>query len=153
MKELCYKGKNITIYVISKLEADMYKFDFKYISITIGTDENIKLSDDKNRVDRLDLLFDDLDTTKYNDKDLTDLYKEYKPKLFNKDMATKILEFVDKYKGLTIVVNCEAGVSRSAGVGAALSKIYNNDDNWFFKNRCPNMLVYRTILNKYYEES
>ena len=152
MKELCYKGKNITIYVISKLEADMYKFDFKYISITIETDENTKLSDDKNRVDRLDLLFDDLDTTKYNDKDLTDIYKEYKPKLFNKDMATKILEFIDKYKGLTIVINCEAGVSRSAGVGAALSKIYNNEDNWFFKNRCPNMLVYRTILNKYCDD-
>ena len=48
-----------------------------------------------------------------------------------------------------IIVHCGAGVSRSAGMAAALMKFYNNDDSPIFDNPkyCPNMTVYRMVLN------
>lgn len=70
--------------------------------------------------------------------------------IFNKKDADTILLFVESLKQYSnlIIVNCEAGISRSAGVAAALSKIYNGHDSFFFKNFLPNMLVYRTILEE-----
>ena len=50
-----------------------------------------------------------------------------------------------------ICVNCEAGISRSAGIAGALSKIYNKEDSYYFKHFCPNMFVYTSILKEYYE--
>ena len=48
-----------------------------------------------------------------------------------------------------IVVHCEAGISRSAGVAGALSLIMNGTDEYYFKKYLPNMFVYRKILNAY----
>jgi predicted protein tyrosine phosphatase len=46
-----------------------------------------------------------------------------------------------------VIVHCGAGVSRSAGLAAALAKWYNGSDLEFFKPPyAPNMLVYRTML-------
>jgi len=39
------------------------------------------------------------------------------------------------------------GYSRSPAVAGALSKIYFNEDERFFKSYQPNMHVYRTILS------
>ena len=65
--------------------------------------------------------------------------------------AEKIAEFVKKTadKVDTIIVHCEAGISRSAGVAAAISKYFFNDDTAIFNNRqyCPNMTCYRYVLN------
>ena len=74
-------------------------------------------------------------------------------KVFSKQDAKKILNFVKKYKEKIdlIVCQCEAGISRSAGVIGALSKIFNGDDTRIFKEYLPNMLVYRTILKEYYK--
>lgn len=71
--------------------------------------------------------------------------------LFNSRIAQKILNLVDKYKNKVevIVCQCEAGISRSAGVAAALSRIINQDDYIYFKRFIPNRTVYRTILEEY----
>ena len=45
-------------------------------------------------------------------------------------------------------MHCEAGISRSAGAVAALSKVINGDDSYFFKMFLPNRLVYRLILQE-----
>jgi hypothetical protein len=47
-------------------------------------------------------------------------------------------------------VHCGAGVSRSAGVAAALGKWLNNDDGFIFNNfsYCPNFTCYRLVLNE-----
>lgn len=62
-----------------------------------------------------------------------------------------ILQFVEKNKELVdlFVIHCGAGISRSSGIAAALSKIYNDDDSWVFKNPkyMPNMRVYKKILD------
>lgn len=70
--------------------------------------------------------------------------------------AVNIAQFVKKWNGKihSIIVHCEAGVSRSAGVAAAIMKyIYNNDETIFNSYRyCPNMLCYRKVLNALYED-
>ena len=71
-----------------------------------------------------------------------------------KEDGKKIIEFVNKHMNNIeqIVVHCEGGVSRSAGVCAALMKILTNDDWEIFNNAkyCPNMTCYRTVLETYY---
>jgi len=47
-----------------------------------------------------------------------------------------------------LYVHCDAGISRSAGVAAALSKIFLGTDEEFFKAPYhPNRLIYRLILD------
>lgn len=69
----------------------------------------------------------------------------------NENDAFVINDFVlnVKNKVRRIIVQCEAGVSRSAGVGAAIMKYLNKDDMEIFKNGkyCPNMACYRMVLN------
>lgn len=68
--------------------------------------------------------------------------------------AMNILNFVDGYmlNDLDyVVVNCEAGMSRSAGCAAALSKIHNGDDNCIIKIKpMYNRKVYSEILNYHF---
>lgn len=63
--------------------------------------------------------------------------------------AVIIMMFVERHKDKLIIVHCDAGVSRSAGIAAALMKHYNGDDSEIFDNPryVPNMLCYRTMLN------
>lgn len=45
-----------------------------------------------------------------------------------------------------VVIHCDAGVSRSPAVAAALSRHYLGYDDLYFKQYRPNMHVYRTML-------
>lgn len=77
----------------------------------------------------------------------------YKEGAFTKEQAVQILDFVEEVKDNIeiLVVHCDAGISRSSGVAAALSLIYTGTDKGIFmdKRYVPNMFVYRTILNVY----
>ena len=68
--------------------------------------------------------------------------------------AEKIIKFVNEYVGKVdeIIVHCFAGISRSAGVCAALMLILTGNDMEIFNNPrfCPNMHCYRTVLETYY---
>lgn len=63
-----------------------------------------------------------------------------------------ISDFVKKYedsdKKVKLIINCEAGQSRSAGVAAAIMKYLYNDDTPIFNNSkyTPNMLCYNKLL-------
>ena len=72
--------------------------------------------------------------------------------LFERSHAKELLNFINTWKDAVdlIVVNCVAGVSRSMGAGAALGKILNGDDKQFFKDGCPNMRIYRFILEEHF---
>ena len=69
------------------------------------------------------------------------------------DDATLLAKFVlyeHKHKpDAHLVVNCEGGISRSAGIAAAISKYFNgNDHHYFHKSRfVPNMRCYRLVLD------
>lgn len=86
------------------------------------------------------------------DRDEEQEESSYNRFLFEDHHARQILNFVEVWKHDIdlIVINCVMGESRSTGVAAALSKILNNDDMYFFKNYTPNMRVYRKILEAYY---
>ena len=124
---------------LSEREAEDFKTDVPYIHISIRSPktDDAYIGDNESCKGSLFLKFHDLDR-KYNDY-----------KLFDSLDAHKILKFVNHFieEIELIVVNCEAGVSRSAGVAGALSKLINGDDSEYFKHSLPNMLVYRTILN------
>lgn len=69
--------------------------------------------------------------------------------------AEKIHSFVMKYYKssniYTLIVHCEMGVSRSAGVMAAIKKALYDNDKDIFNNGAyrPNPDVYREVLNKF----
>lgn len=81
--------------------------------------------------------------------------------LFNADDANKILNFVQQNsRAEKIIIHCDMGKSRSTAVAAALSKILTGDDKLFFNSSSarmmrwiPNMRVYRTILDEYYNKN
>lgn len=50
-----------------------------------------------------------------------------------------------------LYINCAAGISRSAGVAAAISKFYTGDDEFFYKNYVPNRYVYIKVLEALHE--
>jgi hypothetical protein len=85
---------------------------------------------------------------KFNDCDFGEEY------CIEKNDGVKIIDFVNKNlnKVDKIVVHCEAGVSRSAGVCAALMLIITGSDKAIFDSvqYCPNMSCYRTVLETYY---
>lgn len=69
----------------------------------------------------------------------------------SKEQAQSIVEFVVKNaKSVdSIVVHCEAGLSRSAGVAAALSLILRGTDKEFFLTYIPSMHCYRMVLDAF----
>lgn len=115
------------------------------ISICGPSGKFVDLPIEDERVGLLYMKFVDLDRpcegSKWNDF------------LFDSRDARDILSFVALHKDDVelIVCQCEAGISRSAGVAAALSKIYNGTDEYFFKHYLPNTLVYSTILKEYHK--
>ena len=72
-------------------------------------------------------------------------------KIFNDDDAKLILEFVCYHKLVdNIVVNCDAGMSRSAGIGAALSYLlYGTDKPITSIKPLFNRKVYRVMINAF----
>ena len=69
--------------------------------------------------------------------------------LFTPAHAGQIWDFVLRHRDLErIVLHCDAGISRSAAVAAALARILNGDDAEFFAGKYrPNMRVYRLLLD------
>lgn len=169
------------IQVFNEYAIQLFKTDKKNIVISVCSpkSESVKLPEQNSRLDTIFLKFHDidegaLDITKRKDCNMcggTGYIKKWRHiengrcfkcnregmdlRLFGKEDAENILNFVEKYKNKIelIAVNCEAGISRSAGISAALSVILNGrgSDMYYFANYCPNMLVYRKILDTYYE--
>jgi len=111
---------------------------FVLISITVALEELPKIPEEC--IDVLPLKFEDT-----NGKGDDRVY-------FSREHAKKILEFYHKYKNKTkhFVVHCAAGMSRSAGVTAALYRIHFNEDNEkYWTEYLPNTLVYRTIIREH----
>ena len=62
--------------------------------------------------------------------------------------AQRIAIFVRTHRDKRIIVHCDAGISRSSGVAAAIAKHYDGDDSEYFYSGqfCPNMWCYRKTL-------
>ena len=72
--------------------------------------------------------------------------------LFDRERAKKIAEFVySSPKVRLIVAHCEAGISRSAGIAAALQDHFYMDQHpGAFQTGIPNKLVYRLLFEELY---
>jgi len=75
---------------------------------------------------------------------------------FSEFLAKRIVDFVLRYKHDVndILINCEAGMSRSVAVALAVSKILNGEDSdkyveSLYDKRFYNTLIYDTIINFY----
>lgn len=68
--------------------------------------------------------------------------------LFHEEQAETVLDFVfERLERIDAVVcQCDAGISRSAALAAALSRILTGDDAYYFRQYQPNRLVYDTLL-------
>ncbi len=102
-------------------------------------------------MDHIQLAFVDVNSEKLARIEQNPRMMETKNKewfLFDKSHANTILDFVKKNKNEIdlLFVHCEAGISRSPAVAAAISRIYFNDDAEWFKMYKPNDLVYKIIL-------
>lgn len=69
------------------------------------------------------------------------------------EQAAMIRDFIEQVGNdvQRIIVHCEAGVSRSAGVGAAVMYVLNGDDMPIFQNGkyFPNMTCYKKVLRAF----
>ena len=69
--------------------------------------------------------------------------------LMSEEDAERIAALIKTAPDVTIIVHCDAGISRSAGVAAAIYKYCTGDDSIIFDNPRfqPNMWCYRKTLN------
>lgn len=113
----------------------------KYVIISIND-----MNQDPNRFNHTDelvgvlsLFFDDVSSGEDN--------------CIVKSDAVKIIKFLNSHMNVDeCVVHCSAGVSRSAGVAAALMKIVNGSDKPIFEDPHykPNSACYTMVLNTYF---
>ncbi len=153
------KRKNkAEILVMSRHAAVQYclrKQEKQAIMISIS-DPNMVYTDEPfcspdNRVSAiLPLCFCDADEP---GKDVYGLEAEEKDLMSDED-ARSVVRFVKANRDKRMIVHCDAGISRSAGVAAAIAKYLNgNDEQFFHSGRYdPNMWCYTKTLNAFFEE-
>ena len=131
--------------VMSRQDARRYSFNTAIektiiISINDVADEANQFASNPQIIDTCSLFFDDVEGNEANCMTRWD--------------ADNIIRFVNKHLDNVeqIVVHCGAGISRSAGVCAALMMIINGNDSDIFNNGryCPNMHCYRLVLESYF---
>ena len=123
------------------------------IRITDPKNDFPPLQDNPKRTAVLEQKFYDLD----GDAVMRGWSEEEKEKYgggcFSNPQAREIVEFIKLNNPKRIIVHCDAGISRSAGVAAAIAKFLTGSDECIFGNRryIPNMFVYRKLLNAFME--
>lgn len=110
------------------------------ISITSGVEDVARLRTNEHCRGILRLSFPDADVAsdRFTDADL-----------FSKHHARQVWDFVLRHRDAVkrVVVHCDAGISRSPAVAAALARALGGDDAEFFAGKYqPNMRVYRLVL-------
>jgi len=138
---------DFVVYSRQAIEASNGQRTMPHIIVSISTPEAppADFITNENTLGVLRMWFYDLDRVieGYND--------HLEPGMFQPSQAKEILDFVNAHPSAErFIVHCDAGMSRSPAVAAALSKILVGEDDGFFKQYHPNMRVYRTILEEHY---
>jgi predicted protein tyrosine phosphatase len=139
---LLFKGPmEFFVYSRRALEAARpHEVPYIVISITSGPDDVARLqrSDQCRGVLRLSFPDAEAPSGQFTEGDL-----------FSQSQATQIWDFVLQHQAAVqrIVLHCDAGVSRSPAVAAAVARALGADNAEFFSGRYhPNMRVYRLLL-------
>lgn len=130
-------NKIIDIQVLPKSLAANFKSNVPWAAISISSDpEFFATLQEENRMGLLQLCF--LDVNSIN------------PSSFKADQANQIIDFTFYMlpRIECLLVHCEAGVSRSPAIAAAISVMLwgENTDRIYFKNYTPNTFVYTKLL-------
>lgn len=135
------------VYVMNRLNALNYCTHdhderFGIISVSTPDEDNISIMYKRGLISILHLKFADMD----NELGITD------------KQVNQIVDHVLTWNKMgveNIIVHCDAGISRSAGIAAAILKYLTGDDSQIFNNSkyIPNMKCYRKVLNAFMERS
>lgn len=119
-----------------------------FISVSTPGSDPADLSTGPNTLGILRLWFDDLDRPPAPS---TRAYFGRPIALFTRAQARQILDFVAAHPRAEVVVaHCDMGASRSPAICAALAKIYDDDDMWWFERYRPNTHVFRTLFDEHF---
>ena len=151
------ENNNIRVRVMSRLDATYYcsnPHDEKAVIISISTpylDYEIEpyINAENGVHDILKLRFFDADEP--NGLDVNNVAAADSDLMSDED-AAKIADFVEDNKQHLIIVHCDAGISRSSAVAAAVLFHYTGDDSAIFDNEraySPNMWVYFKVLKAF----
>jgi len=148
LEDRIYCGEQVKLLVLSRSLAGTYVPDLPYlvISITDPHRQDAVLADSPLLGGILRLRFND--TSHLDAPEIADCYVGNDILMCSQD-AENILNFVKSRPpeiGL-IICHCEFGISRSAGIAAALSRLLNHDDEFFFANYFPNIRAYNLLLD------
>ena len=151
---------DISIGILSRFQASEYcqikhKTDSAIISISTPNVDYTGYpvdADDENRVVAI-LSIEFMDADNPGDYDVYGSITTIDDLMTDED-AKKIVAFVEKYKDKRTLVHCDAGISRSSAVAAAILKHYTGDDSMIFDSRWynPNRWVYRKVLEAFESE-
>lgn len=129
------------IQVRSRQGARDFRSDVPWAAISITSNPHVwpELSDE-NRVGLLQLYFKDVTIPGENS--------------ITKGHVQQILDFVKTHWDHVecILVHCDAGMSRSPAVAAAIAKIFigEGEDQYYFQRYWPNYLVYKMLLEAHF---
>jgi len=142
-REILYKNYELPILILSARHVKNYigHINYALISIHDPSDYPVTLSYDNKRIAAHVESFRDVEDGSFGGAKF-----EYS---ITDEQALSIAQFVKRYKNniKLLVVNCEAGMSRSAGVGAAISQYYNSNNEELYKYYTPNSTCYRKVYN------
>lgn len=136
--------RNITVMSRQSVKNLLPMLDHDVAVISISSVSGIpltQLDDAEHVVKVLHLIFDDV------------LADDQNP--MTEDDARCVVAFLRSLPdGLPLIVHCDGGVSRSAGIGAACMLIENGDDMPVFNSAryVPNMTCYRRVLNAAFDD-
>lgn len=135
------KNSSKDVLLISIGSNHFYDYDFEH-SVRIAYSDAPNKEDWK---DVLEIFFDDtIPSRLVEDPRILDIP-------MSEDQAVEIAEFVDKYSHETFIVHCDAGMSRSAAVGAYMERWYDADveyiETGMARDQYKNIHVYN-LLNR-----
>lgn len=130
----------------TKAQRESYKIQIPsiIISITDPDKDRAHFASNPKIIGICRVSFDDADSHNKTDEEI----------LMSVDDAKKIRSFIDRYRDRVdqIIVHCEAGQSRSAGVMAAIIEYLTGDKHAVFGDPRyrPNMHCYRLMMNEFF---
>lgn len=144
--------ETLGLMVLSRRDVERYDFDRPMLVLSI-VDPHRLTQDAAIREGHWKIVrfrFHDLDPQQWEGAE-EPLPKDIVRKCMSAKQADEVVSAVEEWlvfaKGQPeILVHCEAGISRSAGVAAALSWLYNGDDEHWHKVKLPNAHVKRQVI-------
>ncbi len=136
------------VVVYNKRVAECLVVDVPHVYVSIRTpgDPTANLNVNEHTLKVLWLAFHDMDRV------IEGYNSHCEPEMFQPSQARQILDVIAEFpQAQRIIFHCDAGLSRSPGAAAAIAKIVEGDDSYFFKHYPGlNRRVYGMILIEHY---